>query len=326
MMRSGRGAATERLRRGLLLQPVVPPHSISSNSKQPATMVLLNYQRPPPDGFATGRYIDQEDRGDVIDESDPRWVPMYNARALSPPATLSSHGFACQTWPTAVTDFDNEGQLHSEYYEEIVALVKHASGATRVVVFDHTRRTTGAVSLNAAQGGTAAPVPRIHCDYTEDGAPRRLRQLGVKGMDGLSAAEVEAIAAGSGRRYAFINAWRSLDTSAPVQQHPLAVVDARTVHPSDRFLYELRFPDRTGQNYSLRFSTQHQWYTYPAMGHEEVLLFTCFDTEESAPRFVFHSAFDSTSMGTTVDGAQRVEEANIPRPRRSLELRTIAFW
>ena len=36
-----------------------------------------------------------------------------------------------------------------------------------------------------------------------------------------------------------------------VLQQPLAVCDERSVPESDRFLYELRFPDRTGENYSL---------------------------------------------------------------------------
>ena len=34
----------------------------------------------------------------------------------------------------------------------------------------------------AAGRGASAPVPRVHCDYTADGAPRRLRQLGEKGI------------------------------------------------------------------------------------------------------------------------------------------------
>ena len=57
-------------------------------------------------------------------------------------------------------------------------LVKRASGASRVFVFDHTIRESGNTNLNAAAGGAAAPVPRVHCDYTHDGAPRRLLQLG----------------------------------------------------------------------------------------------------------------------------------------------------
>ena len=45
------------------------------------------------------------------------------------------------------------------------------------------------------------------------------------------------------------------------------------VSTSDRFLYELRFPDRTGENYSLRHSAEHQWYYYPWQTKDECLVF-----------------------------------------------------
>ena len=52
------------------------------------------------------------------------------------------------------------------------------------------------------------------------------------------------------------------------------------------------------------------------MEAEEALLFTTFDScdDGSAPRFVFHTAFDDP---LTPEGAP---------PRRSIELRTVAFW
>ena len=37
--------------------------------------------------------------------------------------------------------------------------------------------------------------------------------------------------------------------------------------------YELIFPDRVGQNYSLKFSEEHKWYYYPKMKKEECLVF-----------------------------------------------------
>ena len=73
--------------------------------------------------------------------------------------------------------------------------------ASRVFVFDHTIRETGVKNLNAAVGGAAAPVPRVHCDYTHEGAPRRLAAWGkgdlshLKKRD-LTADEVDALEAG----------------------------------------------------------------------------------------------------------------------------------
>ena len=56
-------------------------------------------------------------------------------------------------------------------------------------------------------------------------------------------------------------------------QKPLAVCDEASVDPSDPFIYELIFPDRTGENYSLRYSKEHKWFYYPRMEKEDCLLF-----------------------------------------------------
>ena len=226
--------------------------------------VLLNYQEPHPTK-ATGRYIDQPDKGDVVDTFVAREVAMHNARELAQPATLDSMGFCLEAQPTRVESFQDAAEVEATYYQEVRSLVKRASGASRVHVFDHTLRDSGNTNLNAdaAQGGSAAPVPRVHCDYTHDGAPRRLAQLGqagiyshLKGRD-LTGTEVAALAAG---RFAFVNVWRSIDPVHPVSRSPLAVCDENSVAQEDKFLYELRFPDRTGENYSLRHSASHRWH------------------------------------------------------------------
>ena len=97
-------------------------------------------------------------------------------------------------------------------------------------------------------------------------------------------------------------------------REPLAVCDENSVPDDDRFIYELRFPDRTGENYSLRHSTEHKWYYYPKLTKDECLVFKVYDKKEDGPRFVFHSAFDEP--GTPVDAP----------PRRSIEERAIAFF
>ena len=115
-------------------------------------------------------------------------------------------------------------------------------------------------------------------------------------------------------RFAFINVWRSIDDEHPVMQQPLAVCDENSVPDSDRFTYELRFPDRTGENYSLRHSDAHKWYYYSRMRKDECLVFKVYDKKEDGPRFVFHTAFDDPS--TPPDAPAR----------KSIEVRAIAFF
>ena len=281
-------------------------------------MVMLNYQEPPPPGKATGRYINQPDQGDVDDVHVAAPVLMRDGRELVPPATLESMGFALKTWPTACADFRDDDEVVAKYYEEMRALVKEASGAERVFIFDHTVRESGNTNLNAEAGGSAAPVPRVHCDYTATGAPRRLTQLGEAGIYSrlrhrmLTEEEVAELASG---RFAFINVWRSIDDDVPcVMQKPLAVCDEASVPDEDRFLYELRFPDRTGENYSLQHSEKHKWFYYTRQQKEECLVFKVYDKKADGPRFVFHTAFDDP-----------MTPADAP-PRKSIEVRAIAFY
>ena len=282
--------------------------------------VLLNYQEPPPAGKVTGRYINQPDRGDVVDVHVKRPVIMRDGRELVPPATLDTYGFTLRHWPTDVDYFSDNDKVTETYYEEMEQLVKDASGADSVYIFDHTIRESGRTNLNAdaGAGSAAAPVPRVHCDYTADGAPRRLLQLGKEGMYSksqqrmLTEDEVSKLAS---NRFAFINVWRSIDNEAPcVLQEPLAVCDERSVSEEDKFIYELRFPDRTGENYSLRHSDRHEWYYYSRMSKEECLVFKVYDKQIDGPRFVFHTSFDDPM--TPVDAP----------PRKSIEVRAIAFF
>merc|ERR1712012_1363486 len=114
-------------------------------------------------------------------------------------------------------------------------------------------------------------------------------------------------------RFAFINVWRNI-VDEPVQRSPLAVCDTRSVPASDHFVYELRFPDRTGENYSLCFNEAHMWYYYPRMVKDEALVFKVYDKREDGPRFVFHTAFE--------DPLATPESP----PRKSIEIRGIAFF
>ena len=238
--------------------------------------VILNYQEPPPLGKRTGRYINQPDKGDLVDEHVGMDTVMLDGRELNPAADLESMGFALISHSTACSDFTEDDVVADTYYGEMMEVVKKASGAARVYVFDHTVRKSGNTNLNAEAGSSAAPVPRVHCDYTADGAPRRLQVLGEEGIFSrlkdreLTTVEVDALADG---RFAFINVWRSLDPVHPIMQKPLAVCDENSVPTEDKFLYELAFPDRTGENYSLRYNAEHKWYYYPEMTHDECMVF-----------------------------------------------------
>src|ERR671921_742960 len=53
------------------------------------------------------------------------------------------------------------------------ALIKRETGASKVVVFDHTVRT----GARAVERGLRTPVQSVHNDYTERSGPQRVRDL-----------------------------------------------------------------------------------------------------------------------------------------------------
>ena len=90
---------------------------------------------------------------------------------------MNTKGFELRSHSTKVTNFRDDEEVKSTYYAEIEELVKKATGASKVIVFDHTVRKSSVTKLNTlgAAGAAAGSVVRVHCDYDEESAPRRFR-------------------------------------------------------------------------------------------------------------------------------------------------------
>jgi hypothetical protein len=67
-------------------------------------------------------------------------MPVHNAwsRNASKPFSVDVEGFELQPFKTAYTDWSNDEAVRSTFYPEIVEFLKRTTGASRVLVFDHT--------------------------------------------------------------------------------------------------------------------------------------------------------------------------------------------
>jgi hypothetical protein len=234
--------------------------------------------------------------------SEPHSVPIFDMRPVADGLTLDVQGFALVPAPTAVTDFYDEAQLQEIYYPEAENLVKQATGAARVVVFDHTiRRRTPGVE-DRTPGIPRQPVTRVHGDYTEISGPQRVRDLmGSEADDLLS------------RRFAIINVWRPI--RGPLFDAPLALCDATSLATGDLVPQDLIYRDRTGEIYGLTYNPAHRWYYAPAMQADEALLLKCFDSQtDGQARFMPHTSFADPNAPDDMP------------PRESIELRTLVFF
>jgi hypothetical protein len=233
-------------------------------------------------------------------KQDPHRVNIRNGRPHVPGFTLERDGFRFVHHDTRMADFFNEEEVRRVYYPEMEALVKAESGAARVVVFDHTLRT--ADDELREQRRIREVVRRVHNDYTEWSGPQRVRDLLPQEADALLR-----------RRFAIVQVWRPI--RLPVESFPLAICDARTLSDDDLIVSERRYPGRVGQTYAIKYNPQHRWYWFPRMRRDEALVFKVYDSlKDGRARWTAHTAFDDPSAPPN------------PRPRESIEIRTLAFF
>jgi hypothetical protein len=233
-------------------------------------------------------------------KSQPFAVRIHDARAQELAPTLDRNGFELRAHRSALHDFSDDALLRAQYYPETEALLMAATGADKVMIFDHTRRLDAKMSKVP---GAVPPVRGVHCDQTFNSGRRRVREH-------LPADEAELRLQG---RCAIINVWRPL--VEPLESAPLALCDARSIADDDIVTADFIYPDKVGEVAMFKPSAAHKWFYYPRMRRDEVLLIKIYDSSETGiARFSAHTAFDDPT--TPADAA----------PRQSIELRALVFW
>jgi hypothetical protein len=231
---------------------------------------------------------------------DLKSMIVHNGRLFLERLSLDEQGFVFVEHKTKVADFFDADQLQSVYYPEFKQLIKRASGAARVVIFDHTLRSGDETEREAKL--IREPVLSAHNDYTEWSGPNRVREV--------LADEAESLLE---RRFAIIQVWRAINQ--PIQSNPLALADAKSVALDDFLIAERRYPHRVGQTYRLKYNPNHRWFYFPEMRRDEAVVFKVYDSEtDGRARFTPHTSFK--------DPASPVN----PRPRQSIEVRAFAFF
>ena len=88
-----------------------------------------------------------EPRSNIVPE--PHSLPIRDVRPISGSLSLDREGFALVRQESAVKDFYNDDEIKAVYYPEAEQLIKAATGADRVFVFDHTvrKRVPGAADI-----------------------------------------------------------------------------------------------------------------------------------------------------------------------------------
>ena len=211
---------------------------------------------------------------------------------------LERTGFTWLNRPTACRDFADPSEVETVYLPEAAELVKELTGAELVLVFGHIQRD------GALKASKHAPVYNAHVDYNVETIRAVAHRL-------LPPEEHERRLA---QRIVLVNTWRPLEV---VESSPLALCDATSVAREDLVHGPIGgnsaagVPDAAGWN--LAHNPAHRWFYVPRMQPDEVYVFRLCDTDPDRPQWSAHCSFDEP------------HQPKDARPRRSIELRTLAF-
>ena len=246
-------------------------------------------------------------------------MPVHDARLLET-TSLHSNGFQLVQHRSRITDWDDDDQLSSAYYDEISSVVKAITGATHTFSSNHLRRQSepavgGNGPLARLMSVSRGPLNYAHNDFTERYGEGIMRTVGSGGVPhtqtfGLTDAIIEAgISEQELResRMLIINTWRPVN-EGPVQRFPLAIADRNTIPRASLHSVLIgRIPcgePRGGiEIYDASHDPQHRWYYYPGMTRDDVLMWKGYDSAEVPARPNLHASFDDPN--TPGDAAER---------------------
>ncbi|KAJ7235821.1 hypothetical protein C8J57DRAFT_1088640 [Mycena rebaudengoi] len=283
---------------------------MDATKNDPETIATVMYYLPPPDGARPYKNIN--DRHDHNYVEDWQKVAVENIRGKEASYTLDVCGFQYYTRPSKLQDFSSEEDIVNVYYPETIELMKEFTGATKVILFDHTVRRHRPIDPTSTKTpgdtpGQRQPVYSVHCDQTPKSAVARV----FRHLPEEEARELLKL------RFQILNLWRPISHAA--YDWPLGFCDSSTLNPTkDLMGMTLKFPGGPGETYGVKYNPNHKWKYHGArrVCAVQVVRPTCFDSlgDGSVTTFNAHTGF-----------ADPNSPVGCPR-RESIELQASVFY
>jgi hypothetical protein len=244
---------------------------------------------------------------------DKRPTRFHNGRAEGRVPRLDREGFVLVPHPSETVrnrldelltppDLLKQSDALRAYWAETIPLIRKLSGARDVLPL-HASTVRYSPALRNDKAMTPAGWPHVDYDTPES-------EVQLKETIELNGADPAPFS-----RYVMYQCWQVL--SLPPQDFPLAMCDGRTVKPEDivPIEYHMKTPERdvTYQSSGARFSPRHDWWYFPDMTPQELLVFIGFDSALGDDFKTLHVAI-----------ADETHERAVPRI--SLETRYIALF
>ncbi|KAF8706835.1 7alpha-cephem-methoxylase P8 chain, partial [Rhizoctonia solani] len=263
----------------------------------------VNYFNPPADGSKP--YLRAP--ANVAPVGTPRrnWEPIsYTIQAqnirgqeASSEHKLDTTGFEFHRIPNrADINFDDEADIRERYYAECIENIRSITGASKVVIFDHTLRKSQSSTISVVDN-RSPPIKLVHNNQTNESAKQHVYLY-------IPEPEVPTLLS---NRFQILNLWRPIVN--PAWQHPLALCDFRTVRPEDHAPFNIKYLNRDDEALAFKYSSEHKWKYLAGMTPEEFVLFKCFDSlqDQATAAFAPHTAIDDSTVPSDAPDRQSIE-------------------
>ncbi|KAF3480658.1 uncharacterized protein GIQ15_06005 [Arthroderma uncinatum] len=256
---------------------------MAANNTSKGVDAWINYYKPPADG-SLPQHNDLEIMLGDKDMVSYR-MRIHDLRGKENDFTLDTHGLQYAKLQTKVTDWANEDEIKSTYFPEVEELVKRVTGASQVLVYNHTVRNAAANDygdhVKGIQGVTG-PARRIHVDQTPEGAASTVAFMFPEQVDDFTK-----------RGYQLLNVWRPLTR---VCRDPLMVADMLKMPESDLVVVPRSYYNgMKSWNYAVKYNGseaannaeaivdgkssggEHSWWYIGDQEADEAMIFSCSD-------------------------------------------------
>ena len=250
------------------------------------------------------RYYANDHSRDLLN-LDPRKIVIEDARKRIQAPSLADEGFELVAHRSEIENFKNAEEVCQRHPKEIERLLLDVTGADHVAIPGPGVLRFGEGSKDAGKYSNSLPARFVHVDIS-DATAEQFAQRSMPASPGRAL-----------RRFAHYNVWRVF--SAPPQDIPLTVCDARSVALADLMYADAIFDEKNKPEWSfegwvVRHNPAHHWCYFSDMNRDEAIVFKTNDSDPAEPHCVPHSAFDDPSCSKGVP------------TRASIEMRGIAYW
>ena len=216
----------------------------------------------------------------------PIKTKIINARTNAEVLNLEMNGFELVNHTSSLKthDFYVKETVESIYYTELMERIKTITGCSEAFCFMHCIRNSSRINNNSE---VLDYVAKIHIDYSIDQGKELVKDI----------LKMNKHTWNSEYKYQILNVWRNISSDS-ITQNPLTVVDTNTLHSNDIIPIQL----------AIKAEANLDWYYYPHMNNEEILVFKQYDSSQSdLSKLCFHSSFELPYMTSTGSPRESVE-------------------